>query len=291
MDFSPLIIGAMRLGSWGVGFDTKNFHFFIKECIDLGLNTFDHADIYGDYTTEADFGQVLKKNPGLRDEVKLITKCGIKMISTNRQHHQIKSYDLGAVHIKASVDNSLKALGTDYIDLLLLHRPDYLMDPNELAEVFRELRKAGKVLNFGVSNFSSSQFDLLNRKYPLATNQVEVSLLHRHAFDDGTLDQCLDLGIAPMAWSPLGGGALFQKSEDESIGRIRNTSNQLCEKYSCQLDQLLYAWIVKHPSGIVPVVGTSNLDRIKRAKEALEIRLSREDWYRLWSAASGTEVP
>lgn len=291
MDFSPLIIGVMRLGSWGVGFDTKAYEYFIKVCIDLGLNTFDHADIYGDYTTEADFGAVLKKEPGLRKEMRIITKCGIKMLSTNRPNHKVKSYDLGAAHITTSVDNSLKALSTDYLDVLLLHRPDYLMDPNEVADVFEQLRKAGKVLSFGVSNFSTSQFHLLNSKYPLVTNQVEVSLLNRSAFDDGTLDQCLGLGIAPMAWSPLGGGTLFQKSKDESIGRIQNLGNQLCEKYSCQLDQLLYAWILKHPSGILPVLGTSNLDRIKMARDALRISLSREDWYKLWSAATGSEVP
>lgn len=290
MDFSPLIIGAMRLGKWGKGFDTQQYANFIHGCLELGLNTFDHADIYGDYTTEAEFGAALKKEASLRKEIKLITKCGIKMISPNRLDHTVKSYDLGSEHIIRSVNSSLLALETDYIDLLLLHRPDYLMVPDEIANTFQQLKDSGKVLQFGVSNFSVDQFDLLNDKHSLITNQIEVSVLKRKAFDDGTLDQCLRQGIKPMAWSPLGGGTLFQNSDDQTIQRIQKVGNQLCEKYSCQLDQLLYAWVLKHPSSIIPVLGTGNLQRVKIAKAALEINLSREDWYMLWSAATGNEV-
>lgn len=281
----------MRLGKWGVGFNTFEYERFIKGCIDLGLNTFDHADIYGDYTTEFEFGEVLKKDASLRKKIKLITKCGIKMPCSNRAEYKVKSYDLGAKHIMASVDDSLSALGTDYVDLLLLHRPDYLMDPAEVAEVFTQLKSTGKVLHFGVSNFSTSQFDLLNQYYPLQTNQVEASLLHRQAFDDGTLDQCLQLGLKPMAWSPLGGGALFQDSGNGTIKRIQQVGQSLCDQYNCHLDQLLYAWVMSHPASIIPVLGTSNIERIQLAKAALDIKLSREDWYRLWTAATGTEVP
>ena len=281
----------MRLGKWGKGFDTQAYKNFIHGCLDLGLSTFDHADIYGNYTTEAEFGEVLKTDPSLRKKLQLITKCGIKMVNANRPNHQVKSYDLGGSHIIESVDNSLKSLGTDYIDLLLLHRPDYLMDPEEVAYTFQRLKASGKVLGFGVSNFSISQFDLLHQKYPLMTNQIEASLLQRKAYDDGTLDQSLALGLQPMAWSPLGGGVLFQYSEDESIQRIQKAGQVLCEKYDCQLDQLLYAWVMKHPSKIIPVLGTSSLTRIRLAKSALEINLSKEDWYVLWSAATGTRVP
>ncbi len=281
----------MRLGTWGVSFNSSQYESFINACLDMGINTFDHADIYGHYTTEEDFGRVLKTNSGLRHKMKIITKCGIKMVSPNRKEHKIKSYHLGADHIRMSVDRSLQALGTDHIDLLLLHRPDYLLDPSEVAEVFTSLKAAGKVLGFGVSNFSTSQFDLLNRKYPLVTNQIEISILQRDAFDNGTLDQCLALGIKPMAWSPLGGGALFQKSGDETVKRIIKVGHQLCEKYNCQLDQLLYAWLIKHPSNIIPVMGTSNLKRIKYAKAALDIKISHDEWYMIWSAATGAEVP
>lgn len=291
MDFSPLIIGAMRLGKWGVNFNTSEYESFINGCLDLGLNTFDHADIYGDYTTEAEFGAVLKKGSSLRKRIKLITKCGIKMMSPNRPEHKVKSYDLSADHIIKSVEHSLVELGTDYIDLLLLHRPDYLMNPEEVAVSFTKLKSDGKVLGFGVSNFSASQFSLLHEHYPLITNQVEVSLLQRNAFDDGTLDQCLGLGLKPMAWSPLGGGTLFKTSEDETVNRIREVANELADVYNCKLDQLLYAWVLAHPAGIVPVLGTSNLERIGLAKAALEIQISRKHWYRLWTAATGNEVP
>ncbi|MGD1957694.1 MAG: aldo/keto reductase family oxidoreductase [Fulvivirga sp.] len=290
MDFSPLIIGAMRLGKWGVNFNTNEYESFINGCLDLGFDTFDHADIYGDYTTEAEFGAVLKKSPSLRKRIKLITKCGIKMVSPNRPEHKVKSYDLSADHIIKSVEHSLVELSTDHIDLLLLHRPDYLMNPEEIAGGFTKLKSEGKALGFGVSNFSTSQFDLLHKHYPLTTNQIEVSLLQRNAFDDGTLDQCLGLGLKPMAWSPLGGGALFKTSEDEMINRIQKVGNELCDGYNCGLDQLLYAWGLAHPAGIIPVLGTSNLERIGLAKAALEIKISREDWYRLWTAATGNEV-
>lgn len=291
MNFSKLIIGAMRLGKWGVGFSTNEYEVFIKSCIDLGLNTFDHADIYGDYTTEAEFGAALKKDPSLRPRIKLITKCSIKMMSANRPEHIVKSYDLGSEHIIKSVENSLRALETDHIELLLMHRPDYLMDPEEVAEAFDQLKSAGKVSEFGVSNFSTSQFDLLHSYHPLVTNQVEVSVMQRQAFDDGTLDQCLKLGLQPMAWSPLGGGALFQPSKDESIQRIQQVGEELTDKYNCGLDQLLYAWVMAHPARIIPVLGTSNIDRIALASAAVDIHLTREDWYLLWTAAIGTEIP
>ena len=182
---SPFIIGAMRIGKWGQQFTTDQMEAFIKDCLELDLKDFDHADIYGDYTTEEDFGKVLQQQPHLRAEMRLITKCGIKMVASNRPDHQFKSYDSSANHIRLSVENSLKNLQTDYLDLLLLHRPDYLLDPEEVAEVFTQLKQEGKVLSFGVSNFSVSQFNLLNDYFSLVTNQVEISIQNRSAFDNG----------------------------------------------------------------------------------------------------------
>ncbi len=288
--YDPLVAGAMRLGSWGANFDTPQYIDFIEGCVELGIHDFDHADIYGDYTTEAEFGAALKGNNELRQRIRLTTKCGIKLITASRPDHQIKSYELSKNHLISSVEQSLRNFHTDYLDVLLLHRPDVLMDPFEIAETFDELREQGKVLHFGVSNFSTHQFQAINSIFPLITNQVEVSVAHLDAFLDGTINQCLDHQIQPMAWSALGGGDLLSNPEGDRSHRIHAVLKLLGEKYDCDLDQLLYAFVLKHPAGIVPVLGTTKLNRIKKAVEALEIDISKEDWYRLWCASTGEEV-
>ena len=290
IQFSPLIVGCMRLGAWGAQLSTEALQAFIEDCLEMGLRDFDHADIYGHYTTEEEFGKVLKRQPQLREQMQITTKCGIKLVTENRPTHQLKSYDLGKEHILQSVDQSLKALETDYIDILLLHRPDILFDPSEIAEVFQQLKDSGKVRHFGVSNFTASQFDLLNTFTPLMTNQLEISALHLNAFQDATLDQCLKLGIRPTAWSPLGGGAIFGKKPDARAQRIQKVGGKLCEKYNATLDQILIAWLARHPSGIIPVTGSSRIERLRSAKEAMNLKLTREEWYEIWQASTGEEV-
>ena len=287
---SPFMIGTMRLGQWGSKTNASEIEKFIEGCIALDLIDFDHADIYGSYTTESDFGAVLKKRPDLRNQMRITTKCGIRIVSKNRPEHQIKSYDLTKDHIKRSVENSLLALHTDHIDTLLLHRPDFLFDPQEIARAFTALEKEGKVKNFGVSNFSISQCELLQEIFPLCTHQVEISLLHREAFENGVLDQCQKWGITPTAWSPLGGGVLLNSSEDRNIAELQKKITLLAEKYHAQPDQVLLAWLRKHPAGTVSVLGTSKLSRIKNAKDSLKINLTHEEWYLLWQAATGTEI-
>jgi predicted oxidoreductase len=287
---APFMIGTMRMGQWGSRMKESEIEEFIEGCIALDLMDFDHADIYGSYTTEADFGAVLRKRPDLRDQMRITTKCGIKLVSENRPEHRIKSYDLTKDHIKQSVENSLLALHTDYIDTLLLHRPDYLLNPHEIAASFTALKKEGKVKYFGVSNFSVSQFDLLQEVFPLCTHQVEISLLHREAFENGILDQCQKWGIRPTAWSPLGGGILLSPSEDSNISKVQTIIAELGEKHNAQPDQVLLAWLRKHPAAIVPVLGSSQLSRIKNATDSLKIKLTHEEWYMLWQAATGTEI-
>jgi len=286
--FSELIIGTMRLGTWDANYDTAQWQSFIEDCLALGMTTFDHADIYGDYSTEADFGKVLKQAPQLRESLQIITKCGICRVCENRPQYRIKSYDSGKVHIMASVENSLRDLQTEYIDMLLLHRPDYLMEPDEIAEAFTELLSAGKVKSFGVSNFTPSQFQLLNEAFPLATNQVEISITARHTFEDGTLDQCMRHGIRPQAWSPLGGGVVF--GENEVAERVKKVAQPLLEKHKASLDQLLLAWLRRHPAQILPVLGTTKIERVKTAVDALDIQLDRAEWYDLWQAATGKKI-
>jgi len=289
-NYSNLIFGTMRLGVWGANFSAEQILLLIEACLERGITTFDLADIYGNYTTEADFGQALQLKPSLRDQIQLITKCGIKFVCENKPDYRIKSYDSSKTHIIASVENSLKQLKTDYIDLLLLHRPDFLMNPDEVATAFNQLKDQGKVKEFGVSNFTASQFEMLNNRFPLVTNQVEISILKLDTFTDGTLDQCLKHQLRPMAWSPFAGGQIFQTSEQENIQNIQTIGTRLAQKYEVALDQIILAWLLKHPAGIQPILGTSKLKRIQAAVDASTVEMTKEEWYELWQASTGTEI-
>lgn len=289
--FSRLIFGTMRLGVWGANMNTAEYEKITQKSLELGITTFDHADIYGHYTTEGEFGKMLKKQPNLRQKMEIITKCGIKMVTPNRPNHKIKSYDTSKKHIIESAENSLKELQTDYLDLLLIHRPSPLMQPDEIAEAFNQLREQGKVRYFGVSNFTPSQFSMLNDRFELVTNQVEISINHLFPFTDGTLDQCIQKGIKPMAWSPLGGGKVFTDLEDETVQRIRKVGMELMEKHNATgLDQILLAFLLKHPAGILPVLGTTKMKRLEAAAAALEIELTDEEWFELLEAQTGHRV-
>jgi predicted oxidoreductase len=289
--FSRLALGLWRLTGWELS--DAQLRDLVHACLDLGITTFDHADIYGDYACEDLFGRALALEPTLRDKMQLVTKCGIKLVSTHRPAHTVKHYDTSREHIIASAETSLKTLRTDHIDLLLIHRPDPLLDPDEVAEAFAELRQAGKVLHFGVSNFTPSQFELLASRldFPLVTNQVEISVLHMDALHDGTLDQCLRLGIAPMAWSPLGGGRLF-RGEDEQAIRLGQALSAVGEALGgASPAQVALAWLLQHPARIVPVLGTGKVDRIRKAVHAENLQLTRQQWFAIWRASKGEDVP
>lgn len=286
-----IIMGTMRLGAWGAQYTTAQYTEVLNTCLEAGISTFDLADIYGDYTTEAEVGKVLAERPELRSNIQLITKCGIKRVCDARPVHQIKSYDSSREHILASVDNSLQELNTDYLDLLLLHRPDYLMDPSEVADTFHELTEAGKVKAFGVSNFSPSQVELLKAKYPIQAHQIQISLLHPLPFQDGSIDQAFQHSMEIQAWSPLGGGSLFRPSApDSQEGRVIAVLNELQTKYDAQPDPILLAWLLRHPAGIRPVLGTTRMERIQNAVKATQIELTAEDWYALWQASTGKRL-
>lgn len=289
--FSSVIAGTMKWGVWGAKFSTNEYLKLIDECMQMGVTTFDHADIYGHYTTEEEFGKALAERKQLRQQMQLITKCGIKMVSPNRPQHTIKHYDTSKEHIIHSTNLSLKHLHTDYIDALLIHRPDPLMHPDEIAEAFTQLKKEGKVLHFGVSNFTQSQMEMIASRFPIITNQIELSILYLKPFTDGTLDECITKKIIPMAWSPLGGGNLFAHAiDDERAKRIIAMADILAEKFSVAPDQILLSWLLQHPSGIIPVLGTSKAERIKKALEATQIKMDRQEWFMLWRASTGHEV-
>lgn len=289
--YSKIIAGTMKWGAWGARFDTATYEQMIKDCIEAGVTTFDHADIYGDYTTEEEFGKVLQQEPSLRRQMQIITKCGIQMVSANRPHHKIKSYNSSYEHIIESVETSLKNLATDYIDCLLIHRPDPLFNADEVAKAFEQLKQQGKVLQFGVSNFRKWQVDLLRSRFPVAVNQIECSLLHLDPFGDGTLDQCQQHNIIPMAWSPMGAGNLFNTTDDDERNkRIIAVANLLAENYATKADVILLSWLMTHPANILPVLGTSKTERIRAAVSATQLKLEREEWFMLWRASTGKEV-
>jgi predicted oxidoreductase len=282
-------MGLWRLPDWGL--ESTAIVRLIETCLDLGITTFDHADIYGMYAVEELFGSALALAPGLRKRMQIVTKCGIRLACDARPEHTFTYYDTCAAHVVRSVDNSLRLLHTDHLDVLLIHRPDPLMNADELAQVFEELRQAGKVLHFGVSNFTPLQFELLASRTRLVTHQVEVSLLKLDAFLDGTLDQCQARRIVPMAWSPLSGGRLFDASDERAVRVVRELVSIGAELEGATPDQIAFAWLLAHPARIVPVVGSGKLYRIRAAADATALALSREQWFRLWTASTGEGVP
>ncbi len=285
---SPVVAGMWRLAEWGP--DAAGTVRWVEQALELGITSFDHADIYGGYRVEALFGEALAAAPGLRNRLQLITKCGIKLVHPARPATRVHSYDSSRAHITASVDASLQALRTDRIDLLLLHRPDLLMDPDEVADTFAQLRTAGKVLHFGVSNHTPGQLALLHRRFPLVTNQVELSPLHMQALADGTLEQCVDLGLRPMIWSPLARGELFTSGGDQAQ-RVRATLAELAARHGVSPATVAYAWILRHPSRPHPITGSHRLHALQEAVAATALTLGAEDWYAIWQASMGHEVP
>jgi predicted oxidoreductase len=287
VNLSPVAAGLWRLHEWGL--DVAARVRWIEQALELGITTFDHADIYGDHSVEALFGEALAAAPTLRARLQIVTKCGIRLPSAARPGAQIKSYDSSPAHIEASVEHSLRALRMDYIDVLLIHRPDLLAEPEAMAECFRRLHAAGKVRAFGVSNHDVRAVERLHRFWPLAVHQVEFSPLQMKALADGTLEQCADLGIRPMLWSPLGRGRLFDDGDDQAR-RVRDALEELGRRYGAAPETMAFAWLMRHPSRPVPVTGSRRIERLAQAAAAARIELGREDWYRVWQASMGHEV-
>ena len=288
--FSTVIAGCMNWGQWGAKFSTAEYTSMISQCLDMGITSFDHADIYGHYTTEEEFGQAIKNQPSIRQKMEIITKCGIKMVSPNRPAHLIKSYDTSASHIRLSVERSLKNLQTDYIDSLLIHRPDPLMDPLEIMGIVDKLKAEGKILHFGVSNFLPQHIELLRAHMEIEINQFEISAFKTTPLYDGTLDYCLQNGITCLSWSPLGGGKLQAEEKDESTRRVLAVAEILAGEYNAMPDQVLLAWLFAHPANIIPVLGTSKPARLKKSLEARSIHLTREQWFMIHRAYLGREI-
>jgi predicted oxidoreductase len=280
-EFSPIVTGVWR---WE-NLSEPETQRMIETSLDLGITTIDHADIYGDHTVEEKFGKILLRQPSLRSKMELVTKCGIKFPSSRRPANKSHIYDTSARHIIWSAENSLKLLNTDYLDLLLIHRPDPLSDPAEIAEAFEALKKDGKVLHFGVSNFSGPQFRMLQKfvSAPLVTNQIELSVKYTEPFFNGDVDVLMEFNASPMAWSPMAGGKLFE--EDTEFNRIASENDMT-------VSQLALSWLLLHPSGIFPVVGTTKTERLREMAAVMEKPLMDKDtWFAVLKASRGYDIP
>jgi predicted oxidoreductase len=258
----------------------------MNSCIENKITTFDHADIYGGYTTEAQFGKAFSESTISRDKLQLISKCGIQ--HTEGRNNKIKHYDYSKEYIIWSVENSLKNLQTDYLDILLLHRPSPLMIADEIAEAVLKLQSEGKIIDFGVSNFTSSQTELIKQKIDVSYNQIQFSATHNEAMLDGSLDYMQLNNIIPMSWNPL--GSIF-KENNEQTQRLKKLLVELADSYNVASDVILLAWILKHPAKVIPVVGTANNVRIQSLMKAVELNLNQVDWFAIWSESMGNKVP
>jgi len=295
LESSRLVYGCMRISGHNSPEDRSKGKAAIRAAIEAGYTHFDHADIYGDGNCETLFSEVLAESPGLRDELLITSKCGIRLPNQPQDGYP-KRYDFSGDYISGSVEGSLQRLGVDHLDLLLLHRPDFLFDPDEVAETFRVLERTGKVRHFGVSNFRPSQLSLLQKSCdkPLLVNQVEINIDYMDTMLDGTLDQCRELGVTPMAWCPLGGVAYpawGNTLSEKQSSRIQKELALQAENYNSRPWIVILAWLLRHPAGIAPIVGSTQPSRIEAALQALDIEYSREDWYRLLEARNGQEVP
>ncbi len=284
--FSKLVSGTMTWGIWGKSFNTNQMDEMIHFCVENGITTFDHADIYGSYTTEADFGKGLAQSKIDREKIQLISKCGIQHVEG--RSNRVKHYNYSKEYIIWSVENSLKFLQTDYLDLILLHRPSPLMQTDEIAEAIEKLKREGKIKDFGVSNFTPSQIDLINQKIKVNFNQIQFSATHLQPMLDGSLDHMQLHKITPMSWNPL--GDLFKEVTPQTQ-RLSALLKNLEEKYNVTDDVLLLAWIMEHPSGILPVIGSTSKDRIKNYTKAIELKFELEDWFAIWEQSIGNKVP
>ena len=291
LSFSKIIHGWWRAENWNNSSE-ENLR-LIEECLKLGITTFDHADIYSGGICEELFGKVLSLKPELRNRIEIVTKCGITFIHPNMPKNNGHYYDTSYEHIMYTVNKSLKGLQTDYIDLLLIHRPDIFMNPLEVKKAFEELKSTGKVRHFGVSNFTPSQFEMLQSylDFPLVTNQLELSVVSLDNFDNGSIENAMKHRIKPMAWSPLNGGKLFSESSEKYI-RLRKALEEVqLETGASSISEIAYAWLCCHPSGIMPITGSKDINRIIEAKNALNIKLNRKQWFKILDANRGYEVP
>ena len=286
-EVSPVIYSFWRALEDPDGISYKTVQAKLHACLDLGITTFDHADIYGNYQIESLFGKAIKESKIKREDIVLSTKCGINIIDSSRPEYRTRFYDSSPDHINKSVERSLQNLGTDYIDILLLHHPDPLMDADETASALTTLVKKGTIKHVGVANFTVHQHQLLQSRLsiPIITNHLELNLLNVKSITDGTIDFIKQQYSRPLAWSPLAGGRLEDKN-DEFTFNIRSTLKRIAANYNVNEEQLAIAWLLK--LGALPIVGTNSISRIKNATTAVNVNLDKQDWYEIYFSALNT---
>ncbi len=287
--FSKVIAGVIRWGAWGSKMSTSKMASMIGTCVELGVTTFDHADIYGNYTTEREFGDALILSGVPRENVQLITKCGIIKPCAEKPGFHISHYNTSKRHIIESVEQSLENLNTEYIDMLMINRPSPIMNYMEMAEAFHVLKESGKVKDFGVVNFSPDQIRAMERFYPIVSNQVEVSMTHLAPLFDGTIDTCVAHNIIPMSWSPLGGGSIYTNTKAGK--KLEMRLQKLADEYGWTLSDMALLFLMHHPAGIIPVVNYAKPDKIKETVDLLNVVLSNEQWFEILIASQGEELP
>lgn len=288
LSFSRCIQGYWRLNEWQMS--VAELQAFVEHGLELGITTTDHADVYGAFTEEGLFGRMLKQAPALREQIEVVSKCGILFPCEAQPGVSTVHYNSGGDYIIRAAERSLRELNTDYLDLLLIHRPDPLMEADDVARAFNALKTSGKVRHFGVSNFSVAQFALLQSRLdqPLVTNQLEISLIHSDPLFDGNLDYLQQQQIKPMAWSCLGGGKVFH---DFQYKALREAAMDIAQSYNAELDQILLAFVLALPCNAMPILGSGNKQRIARQADATTIKLERQHWFALLEAARGVSVP
>ena len=284
---SPIMAGVMNWGIWDKNLNTKEMENMINVCLENKITTFDHADIYGDYTTESDFGKAFASSKIAREKMQLISKCGIQMVTENRKN-TIKHYEYSKDYIISSAENSLKNLQTDYLDVFLLHRPSPLMQADEIAEAVLKLKSDGKIIDFGLSNFTSSQTELIRQKTEISYNQIQFSATNFEPMIDGSFDYMQMHKIRPMSWNPL--GCVFREDIPQAH-RLKKLLATLVSKYHLGSDTILLSWVLKHPAKVIPIAGTVNVARIQSLMKAVELKLEKEDWFAIWSESMGKNVP
>ncbi|HCW85133.1 MAG: oxidoreductase [Rhodobacteraceae bacterium] len=289
---SDVSLSRLIYGMWRIGDDadtsTSHVQAKIESCLSQGITTMDQADIYGGYEAEEILGNALK-GTNLRDKIEIVTKCDIVAPAGRYSDAKVKYYDTSRAHVMASVEHSLRLTGTDYVDLLLIHRPDPMMDAEETGAALDEIVASGKAKSVGVSNFKLHDWTLLQSAMssPLVTNQIELSLLAHEGFTNGDVAYLQERKVAPMAWSPLGGGSIF--SQENKV--LLNALKAIGEVSGVDETAVAVAWLLAHPAKIMPVMGTNSLARIGKISDALKVKMDRETWFELYSIALGSEVP
>ncbi|MEM1379005.1 MAG: aldo/keto reductase [Pseudomonadota bacterium] len=286
-------LSSVAYGMWRLGDDTdtspSHIQAKIEACLALGITTMDQADIYGGYEAEELLGACFRQSPALRDRVEIVTKCGIVAPAGRYADARVKHYNTSKEHILQSVDTSLRLMNIDVIDLLLIHRPDPFMDHRNAAEGLEAVIASGKVKSVGVSNFKPHDWQLLESAMssPLVTNQIEMSVMATEAFTNGDLSFLQQRDVPAMAWSPLGGGGLFTGTNAQLTATLKSVS----ERFDTDISNVALAWLMSHPSAIIPVLGTNKIERIGNVEAALSLRLDRETWFEIYTAAIGRDVP